>query len=65
LRGREGSCLPERCRAPQGGETPLHFAAVYGRAAMLEQLLAAGAAADAKDYVRGEWSADRGWRWTM
>ena len=58
--GGEGGCLPERCRAPQSGRTPLHLAAEGGRAAVIKQLLAAGAAVDAKDMVRGELDADRG-----
>ena len=53
-------CMPERCRAPQGGDTPLHRAAIEGHAAVVEQLLAAGAAVDTKDKVGGEWDADRG-----
>jgi len=53
LRGGEGGCLPERCRAPQSGRTSLHLAADDGRAAVVGQLLAAGAAVDAKDQVRG------------
>jgi len=61
LRGGERGCLPEPCRAPQLGQTPLHWAAVFGNAAVVEKLLAAGAAADAKAEVRGEWDADRGW----
>ena len=60
MRGGEGCCLPERCRAPQRGFTPLHLAAVGGHAALAKQLLAAGATADAKDNVRREWGADRG-----
>ena len=35
--------LPERCHSPQGGQTPLHRAAQHGHAAVVEQLLAAGA----------------------
>ena len=53
-------CLPERCRAPQNGWTPLHDAAIGGHTAVVEQLLAAGAAVDAKDKVRRELGADRG-----
>ena len=53
-------CLPERCRAPQFRKTPLHHATSGGHAAVVEQLLAAGAAVDAKDEVRGKWGADRG-----
>ena len=52
----ERGVLPERCRAPQGGTTPLHSAALRGHAAVVEQLLAAGAAKDAKDAVRGSGS---------
>ena len=51
--------LPERCREPQGGEMPLHRAAYGGHTAVVEQLLAAGAAVDAKDKVRG--GAGEGW----
>ena len=54
MRGGEGGCLPERCLASQRGETPLYHAAEEGHAAVVEQLLAAGAAMDAKDEVRGE-----------
>ena len=53
-------CLPEPCRAPQYGETPLHHAAIRGHAVVVEQLLAAAAVVDAKDRVRREWGADRG-----
>ena len=53
MRGERG-VLPERCRAPQMvGRTPLHEAAGGGHAAVVEQLLAAGAAKDVKDPVRG------------
>ena len=48
-----GGCLAERCHSPQDGETPLHCFVQYGDAAVVEQLLAAGAAVDAKDEVRG------------
>ena len=56
---REG-CLPERCRAPQDGDTPLAGAAGYGHAAVVEQLLAAGADTDSKCKVR--WAEDAGCR---
>ena len=53
MRGEKG-CLPDRCPAPQSGRTPLHRAAVFGHAAVVEQLLAAGAETEAKDDVRRE-----------
>ena len=53
LRGREGGCLPERCHLLQVGGTPLHLAAQMGKAAVVEPLLAAGAAVDAETEVRG------------
>ena len=43
MREAEGGCLPERFRERQSGWTPLHFAARSGRAAVVKQLLAAGA----------------------
>jgi len=46
--------VPERCRAPQNGCTPLHVAAGKGHAAVVEKLLAAGAATHATDEVRRE-----------
>ena len=45
-------CLIERCRAPQDGHTALHLAATKGHAAVVEQLLAAGAVKAAKCKVR-------------
>ena len=60
LRGGERGCLPERCHSPQDGEMPLHQAASQGHTPVVGQLLAAGAAVDAKDQVGGEWGASRG-----
>ena len=54
LARRERACLPDRCRAPQKGETPLHRASRKGHAAVVEQLLAAGADTEAKDVVSKE-----------
>ena len=59
MRGERG-CLPDRCRAPQGEDTPLHWAARYGRAAVAELLLAAKADVEAKDQVIGEGDEARG-----
>ena len=53
MRG-ERRCLPDRCRAPQRGETPLHKAAAKGHAAVAGQLLAAKADVAAKDQVMGQ-----------
>ena len=50
---RERVCVPERCRVPQHGQTPLHCAAQDGLAAAVDMLLKAGAATDATDNVRG------------
>jgi len=47
----QGGCLPERSRATQDAQTPLYHAAIQGHAAVATQLLAAGAAVDAKDEV--------------
>ena len=49
----EGRSLPERCRAPQVGETPLYLAVEGGHATVAGQLLAAGAAVTARDEVGG------------
>ena len=46
-------CVPERYRAPQDGDTPLHLAAMTGRASALEKILEAGAATDVTNQVRG------------
>ena len=50
---RERVCLPERCRTPQNGTTPLHIAAVNDHAAVVEMLLHAGVDKNATDKVRG------------
>ena len=47
-------CVPELCRAPQDGDTPLHHAEANGHNAVVEMLLAAGAAKDARCKVRGK-----------
>ena len=53
MRGERGY-LPDRCRAPQVGRTPLHEAAEKGHAAVAGLLLAAKADVEAKDRVRGQ-----------
>ena len=54
--------MPERCHSSQGGETPLDRAALTGHEAVIEQLLAAGAAVDAQDKVkRGGGGIGEGW----
>ena len=50
---RERVCEPDFCRAPQCGWTPLHLAALNGCDEVVETLLEAEAAKDAKDEVRG------------
>jgi len=50
----ERVCLPDRCRAPQFGNRPLHFAATRGHAVVVGQLLAAKADVAAKHSVRGQ-----------
>ena len=54
MRGCKRGRLSERCHSPQVGETPLHDAVNRGHAAIVEQLLAAGAAVDAEGQVNGE-----------
>ena len=51
---REMRCLPDRCRAPQDGETPLQKAARNGHAVVAEKLLAAKADVKARSNVRGQ-----------
>ena len=58
--GRGGACLPDRCPAPQAGDTPLHLAAFKGHAAVAGQLLAAKADVGAKNQVMGEGGQGRG-----
>ena len=60
LRGDRG-CISERCRAPQGEATALHDAAFAGRAAVVEQLLAAGAFEEAAEMVRVKGRCGQGW----
>ena len=52
---RESGCLPEHCHMPQEEveKTPLNPAAEGGHVAVEEKLLAAGAAREATDEVRG------------
>ena len=49
---RREMCLPERFHTPQDGVTPLLVAVNRGHAAVVEKLLAAGAATDVHDDVR-------------
>jgi len=55
LARRERLCLTERCRAAQDDYTPLHGAALEGYAAVVDQLLAAGADTETQNKVRGQW----------
>ena len=57
---RERVCVPDLCRAPQDGWTPLHYAACEGHAACVEKLLTAGAVPDATDKVTGKGVEERG-----
>ena len=57
---RERECTTERCSAPQGGDTPLHRAALQGHAAVVELLLAARAVTDVECHVT--WAGDAGCR---
>ena len=53
-------CVPELCRVPQDGYTPLHVAAANSHNAVVEMLLAARAATDSTDRVRGVWNGGCG-----
>ena len=50
---RERVCVLDLCRAPQRGDTPLHIAANKSHVAVVEKLLAAGAATETTNNVRG------------
>ena len=63
LARRESVCLTERCRAPQNGDTPLHFASRKGHAAVVNQLLAAGADWEVKTKVRRAGDERCRWVW--
>ena len=49
---RERVCVPDLCSAPQGGDTPLHIAVLKSLVAVVEMLLAAGAATNTTNKVR-------------
>ena len=51
---RERVYVPELCRTPQYGSTPLHLAAEKGVAAVVDKLLEAGAATDTLNKVTGK-----------
>ena len=53
MREKQGACLSAAFPL-QNGATPLHLAATGGHAAMVGQLLAAGAKTEAEDKVRGQ-----------
>ena len=52
MRG-ERVCVPERCRAPQNGDTPLHLASASGHTKVVVKLLNAKATIEVKNKVRG------------
>ena len=52
LRG-ERVCVPERCRATQNGDTPLHLASASGHTKVVVKLLNAKATIEVKNKVRG------------
>ena len=58
-KGRRAACLLERCRSPQDGSTPLHWAVHAGHAVVVEQLLTAGVFVEVRDKVRGMGVAGR------
>jgi ankyrin repeat protein len=45
--------MPERCRTPQNGDTPMHVAAREGHAVAVQKLLAAGATKKQPNQVKG------------
>ena len=59
LRGERG-CVPERCRAPQNEDTPLHLASEMGHVKVVAKLLKAEANKEVKNLVRGGGGYGRG-----
>ena len=54
-------CAPEPSIVPQNRNTPLHYVASEGHAAVVETLLAAGAHIHAKNGVSGKGRVGHGW----